>query len=146
MGKAIIDFIVNGFLIIVGIIILVMIIKFIKELFGVYKYRKNLPEMLEKERKQKEESKRYDDLFKNDWNDPKVYNQDYDQPQIVTGDHYRYKFMGEHDGFAYQRCANAGTAACVNCARRDESSYSGKYRYGMGRDCKDREMVFPDYL
>lgn len=131
-------FIVFCIFIIIALIVIINVVLSIRKQIMYREYAKTNAETKEK----------YDPdySFKKEWGDKKVYNQEYDQPQIVTGDHYRYKYMGEHNGFDYQRCANAGTAACVNCARRNETSYGGRYRYGMGRDCEDYEMVFRDSL
>lgn len=68
----------------------------------------------------------------------------YDTPQIVTGDHYKAHFLGEDTSFdkSYFRCLHAGTATCVNCARRSEIVIdSGRRKYGMGINCKEEVLL-----
>ncbi len=81
---------------------------------------------------------------RSDYNQSKIYPNSFDQPQIVTGDHYTYSCIGEDKMYYYYRCLHAGSASCANCARRSEHNYGNKYAYGMSDSCKSSMVISDD--
>jgi hypothetical protein len=76
----------------------------------------------------------------NDYGRNIMCEQNYDTPQIVTGDFcdmtsVGYFYYVDNSYTAYMRCRYVGTANCANCVRRTVQHSEKTYQYGSSQSC-----------
>ncbi len=81
------------------------------------------------------------------YNKEPYMNNGYFSPPPVTGDHYKWKCVGESHGYkstfysVYSGCEYEGSSVCANCTRRKETLINGKKYYGASEACYSHYYV-----